>query len=98
VVEIWDGTRSDALAGKVGELRARIESLEAVMEVQPQGPAPACGRRRQSAVKGGHPQRLGVADLEARAVRLEESEMARRARSTVNRSPARCSTARWRSR
>lgn len=92
VVEIWDDTRSDALAGKVGELRARIESLEAVMEVQPKDGA-ANGLRRQSSLEGGGlPQRLGIADLEARAVRLE-SEMARQlelreqiARSVLDRS------------
>jgi len=92
VVEIWDGTRNDVLAGKVGELRARIESLEAVMEVQPQD---GSGLRRQSLQGGGgHSQRLDVDELEARAVRLE-SEMARQlahreqvARSVLDRSLA----------
>lgn len=92
VVEIWDDTRSDALAGKVGELRARIESLEAVMEVQPKDGTTGGLRRQSSFEGGGLPQRLGIADLEARAVRLE-SEMARQlelreqvARSVLDRS------------
>jgi len=92
VVEIWDGTRNDVLAGKIGELRARIESLEAVMEVQPQDGNRAGPRHQSRFGSGGLSQRLGVAELEARAVRLE-AEMAHQlaqreqvARSVLDRS------------
>lgn len=72
VVDIWDGTRSDLVAGKIGELSARIESLEAALDVRPLGDAEGSLQRQSF---GAHPneglQRVAILDLEARAAQLQ---------------------------
>ncbi|MBU3694325.1 MAG: M23 family metallopeptidase [Rhodocyclaceae bacterium] len=75
VVEIWDGTRNDALAGKIGELRARIESLEAAMDVQPRGDAEPGLRLQSFKADSTQAQQFGLQELALRAGRLE-NEMA----------------------
>jgi len=77
IVDIWDGTRNDLLAGKIGELSARIESLEAAMDVRP-GADPEGSLQRQSLANPPSEglQRVAILDLESRAARLQ-SELER---------------------
>jgi len=72
-VEIWDGSKSDVLAGKIGELSARIDNLEAAMEVLPGGD-PREGLQRQRLMDLDHRnlQRTAILDLESRADQLQE--------------------------
>jgi murein DD-endopeptidase MepM/ murein hydrolase activator NlpD len=92
VVDIWDGTRSDALAGKIGELRTRIESLEAALDVQPAARNDG-GLQRQSAreLRNEGLQKVALLELEGRAAQLQaelERQLSRSeetARSVVDR-------------
>lgn len=94
VVDIWDGTRKDAIAGKVGELSVRIESLEAAMDVRAEDPLKS-GLQRQSFGWQKSPanlQQAAIRDLEARFDHLQsefDRQLARRedaVRSVLKRS------------
>lgn len=74
VVDIWDGTRNDLVAGKLGELSARIESLEAAMDVRPREGAAASSRNFQQNLSGSSGeslQRVAIRELESRASELQ---------------------------
>ena len=72
VVDIWDGTRSDLLAGKIGELRTRIESLEAALDVRPESSdADHLQRQNHRDVRREGLQKVALLDLEMRASQLQ---------------------------
>jgi murein DD-endopeptidase MepM/ murein hydrolase activator NlpD len=72
VVDIWDGTRSDVLAGKIGELRTRIESLEAAMDVQPGAGGEGTLQRQSLREPDGEGlQKVAILELESRAAQLQ---------------------------
>jgi len=72
VVDIWDGTRSDLLAGKIGELSARIESLEAALDVRPSGDNDGSLQRQSLGQRPSEGlQRVAILDLESRAAQLQ---------------------------
>jgi len=84
IVDIWDGTRGDVVASKIGELSARIESLEAVLDISHQD-EPRSPLQRQS-LGGAHQQAMqqtAIRNLESRAEVLQaelERQLARRER------------------
>ncbi|MFZ4553589.1 MAG: M23 family metallopeptidase [Betaproteobacteria bacterium] len=72
-VDIWDGTRSDVMAGKLGELSARIDSLEAALDVKPHAGTDAGSFQRQRFAPGSREreQRAVLDNLERRAGDLQ---------------------------
>jgi len=93
VVDVWDGTRSDALAGKIGELRARIESLEAAMDVRPTARDDSPLKRQNThGQRNEGLQKVAILELEGRAAQLQaqfERQLSRSeeaARSVIDRS------------
>jgi len=93
VVDIWDGTRSDLVAGKIGELSARIESLEAALDVRPSADTEGRLQRQSFGQRPGEGlQRVAIQDLESRAAQLQaelERQLTQReetARSIIARS------------
>lgn len=88
VVDIWEGTNSELLASKIGELSARMESLEAAMDLLPSG-GPDGTLRRQNLGELNHRglQRAVISSLGSRAERLQvEFDRQLKSRETAARS------------
>jgi murein DD-endopeptidase MepM/ murein hydrolase activator NlpD len=84
VVDIWDGTRGDVVASKIGELSARIESLETVLDIsrQDENRTPLQRQSLDGATQQAM-QQAAIRDLESRegVLRAElERQLARRER------------------